>query len=203
MIKRFIALVVALTVTSSILSAKDVAVFEVQWKEGKVRQTRSFAIGFDEDAAPYTVYNFKKLVKEKFYVHTKIHRAISNYLIQGGDPLTKKNDRNVMGTGGPGYTLPAEIRLKHVRGAVAMGALSVKVNPKLESNGSQFYICLKDIPTQDGKDTVFGHVAGGLDALMEISNAVVDTNNNPINPIVVTKTYLIDEKKLGGAAAKF
>jgi cyclophilin family peptidyl-prolyl cis-trans isomerase len=200
MIKRFITLVVALTVTSSILSAKDVAVFEVQWKEGKVRQTRSFAIGFDEDAAPYTVYNFKKLVKEKFYVHTKIHRAIANYLIQGGDPLTKKNDRNVMGTGGPGYTLPAEIRLKHVRGAVAMGALSLKVNPKLESNGSQFYICLKDIPTQDGKDTVFGHVAGGMDALMEISNAVVDTNNNPINPIVVTKTYLIDEKKLG---AKF
>ena len=203
MIKRLIALAVTLIVTSSILSAKDVAVFEVQWKEGKVRQTRSFAIAFDEEAAPYTVYNFKKLVKEKFYVKTKIHRAISNYLIQGGDPLTKKNDRNIMGTGGPGYTLPAEIRLKHVRGAVAMGALSVKVNPKLESNGSQFYICLKDIPSQDGKDTVFGHVAGGMDALMEISAAVVDTNNNPINPIVVTKTYLIDEKKLGAAASKF
>ncbi|HEY2422494.1 MAG TPA: peptidylprolyl isomerase [Chthoniobacterales bacterium] len=203
MIKRLIALAVTLIVTSSVLSAKDVAVFEVQWKEGKVRQTRSFAIAFDEEAAPYTVYNFKKLVKEKFYVKTKIHRAISNYLIQGGDPLTKKNDRNIMGTGGPGYTLPAEIRLKHVRGAVAMGALSVKVNPKLESNGSQFYICLKDIPSQDGKDTVFGHVAGGMDALMEISAAVVDTNNNPINPIVVTKTYLIDEKKLGAAASKF
>ena len=203
MIKRLIALVVTLIVTSSVLSAKDVAVFEVQWKEGKGRQTRSFAIAFDEEAAPYTVYNFKKLVKEKFYVKTKIHRAISNYLIQGGDPLTKKNDRNVMGTGGPGYTLPAEVRLKHVRGAVAMGALSVKVNPKLESNGSQFYICLKDIPSQDGKDTVFGHVAGGMDALMEISAAVVDTNNNPINPIVVTKTYLIDESKLGAAASKF
>jgi cyclophilin family peptidyl-prolyl cis-trans isomerase len=131
MIKRLIALAVTLIVTSSVLSAKDVAVFEVQWKEGKVRQTRSFAIAFDEEAAPYTVYNFKKLVKEKFYVKTKIHRAISNYLIQGGDPLTKKNDRNIMGTGGPGYTLPAEIRLKHVRGAVAMGALSAKVNPKL------------------------------------------------------------------------
>ena len=203
MIKRLIALAVTLIVTSSVLSAKDAAVFEVQWKEGKVRQTRTFAIAFDEEAAPYTVYNFKKLVKEKFYVKTKIHRAISNYLIQGGDPLTKKNDRNVMGTGGPGYTLPAEIRLKHVRGAVAMGALSAKVNPKFESNGSQFYICLKDIPSQDGKDTVFGHVAGGMDALMEISNAVVDTNNNPINPIVVTKTYLIDEKKLGAAASKF
>lgn len=203
MIKRLIVLVVTLTLTSSVLSAKDVAVFEVQWKEGKVRQTRSFAIGFDEDAAPYTVYNFKKLVKERFYVKTKLHRAIRNYLIQGGDPLTKKNDRNVMGTGGPGYTLPAEIKLKHIRGAVAMGALAAKVNPKLESNGSQFYICLTNIPTQDGKDTVFGHVAGGMDALMEISNAVVDTNNNPINPIVVTKTYLIDESKLGGMAAKF
>ena len=203
MIKRLIALVVTLIVTSSVLSAKDVAVFEVQWKEGKVRQTRTFAIAFDEEAAPYTVYNFKRLVKEKFYVKTKIHRAIANYLIQGGDPLTKKNDRNVMGTGGPGYTLPAEIHLKHVRGAVAMGALSAKVNPKFESNGSQFYICLKDIPAQDGKDTVFGHVAGGMDALMEISNAVVDTNNNPINPIVVTKTYLIDESKLGAAASKF
>jgi peptidyl-prolyl cis-trans isomerase B (cyclophilin B) len=203
MIKRLIVLVVTLTLTSSVLSAKDVAVFEVQWKEGKVRQTRSFAIGFDEDAAPYTVYNFKKLVKGRFYVKTKLHRAIRNYLIQGGDPLTKKNDRNVMGTGGPGYTLPAEIKLKHVRGAVAMGALAAKVNPKLESNGSQFYICLTNIPTQDGKDTVFGHVAGGMDALMEISNAVVDTNNNPINPIVVTKTYLIDESKLAGQAAKF
>ena len=203
MIKRLIALVVTLTITSSLLSAKDVAVFEVQWKEGKVRQTRSFAIGFDEDAAPSTVFNFKKLVKSKFYLKTTIHRTIPNYLIQGGDPLTKKKDRNVMGTGGPGYTLPAEIKLKHVRGAVAMGALPVKVNPKLESNGSQFYICLTNIPTQDGKDTVFGHVAGGMDALIEISHAVADTNNNPINQIVVTKAYLIDESKLGGAAAKF
>jgi cyclophilin family peptidyl-prolyl cis-trans isomerase len=203
MIKRFIALVVTLTVSSSVLLAKDVAVFDVQWKEGKQKQTRSFAIAFDEDAAPYTVFNFKKLIKEKFFVKTTIHRAIRNYLVQGGDPLTKKKDRNIMGTGGPGYTLPAEVRLKHVRGAIAMGALPVKVNPKLESNGSQFYICLTNIPAQDGKDTVFGHVAGGMDALVEISNAVVDTNNNPINPIVVTRTYLIDESKLGGTAAKF
>ena len=84
-----------------------------------------------------------------------------------------------------------------------MGALPGKVNPKLESNGSQFYICFTTIPAQDGKDTVFGHVAGGMDALIEISHAVADTNNNPINSIVVTKTYLIDESKLGGTAAKF
>ena len=132
MIKRFIALAVTLTVSSSVLLAKDVAVFDVQWKEGKQKQTRSFAIAFDEDAAPYTVFNFKKLIKEKFFVKTTIHRAIPNYLVQGGDPLTRKKDRNIMGTGGPGYTLPAEVRLKHVRGAIAMGALPAKVNPQLE-----------------------------------------------------------------------
>ena len=64
-------------------------------------------------------------------------------------------------------------------------------------------ICLTNIPSQYGKDTVFGHVAGGMDALIEISHAVAETNNNPINPIVVTRTYLIGESKLGGAAAKF
>jgi len=59
MIKRFIALVVTLSVSSSVLLAKDVAVFDVQWKEGKQKQTRSFAIAFDEDAAPYTVFNLR------------------------------------------------------------------------------------------------------------------------------------------------
>jgi peptidyl-prolyl cis-trans isomerase B (cyclophilin B) len=201
--KRFIALLFAFTVTSSTVFAAQVAVFDVQWKEGKQRQTRSFAIGLDDQAAPYTVYNFKKLVNQKFYVKTTIHRTIPNYLVQGGDPLTRKKDRNVMGTGGPGYTLPPEIRLKHVRGAVAMGALPAKVNPKLESNGSQFYVCLTDIPSQDGKDTVFGHVVAGMDALIEISHAVADTNNNPINPIVVMRTYLIDESKLGGQTTRF
>src|SRR5260370_8311091 len=139
MIKGFVGLAARLIVTSSVLSAKDVAVFDVQWKEGKQRQTRSFAIAFDEDAAPYTVFNFKKLIKEKFFVKTTIHRVISNYLIQGGDPLTKKKDRNVMGTGGPGYTLPSEIRLKHVLGTVARGALPPTVTPKLQPTATHFY----------------------------------------------------------------
>src|SRR5260370_24304552 len=157
MIKGFVGLAARLIVTSSVLSAKDVAVFDVQWKEGKQRQTRSLAIGFDEDAAPYTVFNFKKLIKEKFFVKTTIHRVIPNYLIQGGDPLTKKKDRNVMGTGGPGYTLPAEIRLKHLPSAVAIGALPGRRHPKLESNVSQFYICLTVIPKRDGNATAFAH----------------------------------------------
>jgi peptidyl-prolyl cis-trans isomerase B (cyclophilin B) len=121
------------------LSAREVAVFDVKWRKGKKQQRRSFVIALD-GAAPYTIANFRKLVFRRFYVKTTFHRVIPHYLVQGGDPLSKKRDRNVMGTGGPGYTLPAEIHSKHTRGAVAMGRLDDEVNPNQSSNGSQFYV---------------------------------------------------------------
>src|ERR1700747_3771086 len=138
--KRLIVFLVTTFVAGSVLRAAELAVFDLQWGKGKQRQTRSFAIDFDEKAAPYTVSNFKKLVRGKFYIKTAIHRVIPDYLVQGGDPLSKKKNRNVIGTGGPGYTLPAEIQLKHVRGAVAMGRLPDNVNPNRLSNGSPFYV---------------------------------------------------------------
>jgi len=195
--KRLIILLVTIFVAGSVVRADEVAVFELQWGKGKQRQVRSFAIDFDEKAAPYTASNFKKLVRDKFYVKTAIHRVIPDYLVQGGDPLSKKKDRNVIGTGGPGYTLPAEIQLKHVRGAVAMGRLPDNVNPKRLSNGSQFYVCLRPIPTQDGKDTVFGHVVSGLEVLDQISHAVADSNANPADKIEVKRAYIIDRSQLG------
>jgi cyclophilin family peptidyl-prolyl cis-trans isomerase len=198
--KRLIVFLVAIFAAGSVVRADEVAVFDLQWGKGKQRQTRSFAIDFDEKAAPSTVDNFKKLVREKFYVKTSIHRVIPDYLVQGGDPLSKKKDRNVIGTGGPGYTLPAEIHLKHVRSAVAMGRLPDSVNPKRLSNGSQFYVCLRAIPSQDGKDTVFGHVVSGLEVLDEISHAVADTNANPVEKIEVKRTYLVDRSQLGQPA---
>lgn len=177
--------------------ADEVAVFDVQWGRKQDRQTRSFAIAFDKEA-PYTAYNFKRLVTSNYYVKTTIHRVIPNYLVQGGDPLSKGKDRSRVGTGGPGYTLPPEINRKHLRGAVAMGRLSDAVNPRRLSNGSQFYVCLQPIPTQDGKDTVFGEVVGGLEALDEISRLPADSNANPIDPVIVTRAYLIDRSQLGG-----
>jgi cyclophilin family peptidyl-prolyl cis-trans isomerase len=195
--KCLISLLVAIFVAGSVVRADEVAVFDLQWGKGKQRQTRSFALDFDEKAAPNTASNFKKLVRNKFYIKTAIHRVIPDYLVQGGDPLSKKRDRNVIGTGGPGYTLPAEIQLKHVRGAVAMGRLPDNVNPKRLSNGSQFYICLRPIPTQDGKDTVFGHVVSGLEVLDEISHVVADSNANPVDKIEVKRAYIIDRSQLG------
>jgi peptidyl-prolyl cis-trans isomerase B (cyclophilin B) len=177
--------------------ADPVAVFDVQWGKGKERQKRTFAIGFYDADAPQTVANFKKLVTDGFYKNTTIHRVFPNYLVQGGDPLRKRKDRTVVGTGGPGYTLPAEIRRKHLRGSVAMGRLPNNVNPTHQSNGSQFYVSLQPIPAQDGQDTVFGEVVAGLPALDEISHLQVDTNNNPVERVEFTRTYIIDRSQLG------
>ena len=188
----------ALLLCSAVACLADpVAVFDVQWGKGKDRQKRSFAIGFYDADAPRTTANFKKLVADGFYKGTIIHRVFPNYLVQGGDPLSRKKDRSVIGTGGPGYTLPAEIRRKLLRGSVAMGRLPDKINPTRQSNGSQFYICLQPIPAQDGKDTVFGEVVAGLTGLDEISHLQVDTNSNPVERVVVMRTYIIDRSQLG------
>jgi peptidyl-prolyl cis-trans isomerase B (cyclophilin B) len=188
----------ALLLCSAVACLADpVAVFDVQWGKGKDRQKRSFAIGFYDADAPQTTANFKKLVADGFYKGTIIHRVFPNYLVQGGDPLSRKKDRSVIGTGGPGYTLRAEIRRKLLRGSVAMGRLPDKINPTRQSNGSQFYICLQPIPAQDGKDTVFGEVVAGLTGLDEISHLQVDTNSNPIERVVVMRTYIIDRSQLG------
>jgi cyclophilin family peptidyl-prolyl cis-trans isomerase len=195
--KKMFVLLAALGFPAVACLADPVAVFDVQWGKGKQRQTRRFEITFYDADAPRTTANFKKLVQDGFYKKTTIHRVFPNYLVQGGDPLSKKKDRSVIGTGGPGYTLPAEIRRKHLRGAVAMGRLPDNVNPTRQSNGSQFYVCLQSIPSQDGQDTVFGQVIGGLETLDEISRLPADSNANPVDRVEVLRTYLVDRSQLG------
>ena len=195
--KKILILSAALGFSVVACLANPVAVFDVQWGKGKERKTRSFAIAFYDADAPQTTANFKKLVQDGFYTKTTIHRVFPNYLVQGGDPLSEKKDRTVIGTGGPGYTLRAEIRRKHLRGSVAMGRLPDNVNPTRQSNGSQFYVCLQPIPSQDGQDTVFGQVISGLEALGEISRLTADSNANPLDRVEVRRTYLVDRSQLG------
>ncbi|MBM3214151.1 peptidylprolyl isomerase [Candidatus Poribacteria bacterium] len=118
--------------------------------------------------APQHVANFKKLVQQRFYEAraSVFHRYEPGFVIQGGDPLGR--DRQRAGTGGPGYTVPAEIKRKHVKGAVAAARLGDNVNPKRESSGSQFYICLDDLPALDGAYSVFGQVIGGMDSVEKL-----------------------------------
>ena len=87
--------------------------------------------------------NFIKLVEKGFYDGTLFHRVIPNFMIQGGDPVSKEaNPSQQIGNGGPGYTLPAEFNpnLIHKKGALAAARMGDAVNPKKESSGSQFYI---------------------------------------------------------------
>jgi peptidyl-prolyl cis-trans isomerase B (cyclophilin B) len=83
-------------------------------------------------------------------------------VIQGGDPLGE-------GSGGPGYTLPAEIKLKHPKGAIAMARLGDAQNPQRNSSGSQFYITLAATPHLDGAYTVFGQVTQGMEIVEKIA----------------------------------
>lgn len=95
------------------------------------------------DKTPKHKANFIKLAKEGFYDGLLFHRVIPGFMIQGGDPTSRDADQNKMlGGGGPGYTIPAEINddLIHVRGALAAARTGDQVNPERKSSGSQFYI---------------------------------------------------------------
>lgn len=96
------------------------------------------------DETPQHRDNFLKLVKDGFYNGTLFHRVIKGFMIQGGDPDSIGAPAGKMlGTGGPGYNVPAEIvypQLFHKRGALAAARQSDEVNPERESSGSQFYL---------------------------------------------------------------
>jgi cyclophilin family peptidyl-prolyl cis-trans isomerase len=143
----------------------------------------NIVIELDNSAAPRTCENFRNLVSDGFYNRTVFHRVIPNFIIQGGDPLSKGPNRASYGLGGPGYKLRPEIKLTHDEGAVAMARLPDSVNPTRESNGSQFYICLTDCPSLDAKYTVFGHVIKGIDVAKKIGDAPRDAKDDPLTRI--------------------
>ncbi len=125
---------------------------------------------FDEDA-PKTVGNFRKLAGDGFYDGIIFHRVIPDFMIQGGCPQGT-------GTGGPGYQFEDEFnRRKIVRGALAMA------NAGPNTNGSQFFIVTADsAPWLDGKHTVFGQVAAGMDAVDAIEGLPTGAQDRPTDP---------------------
>lgn len=111
--------------------------------------------------APISVTNFITLAKGGFYDGLTFHRVVPGFVIQGGDPTGT-------GTGGPGYTIPAEIGMIHEKGALAWARLPDQVNPKKRSSGSQFYITLDKVSFLDGEYTVFGQTVAGMDVVNKI-----------------------------------
>lgn len=179
--------------------ADDVAL--VTLRAGSDKTPQQFAVEFYDADAPRTVENFKKLARKKFYKGVAVHRAFPHTLVQMGDPLTRKKDRTKVGTGGPGYTVEAEIRRKHTKGAVAAARLPDKINPSRHSNGSQFFICLAPMPSYDGQYTVFGNVIWGLDTLDALSTKSADSNDYPIERIVIRSVKIIPREQLPAAPA--
>jgi peptidyl-prolyl cis-trans isomerase B (cyclophilin B) len=157
----------------------------MQIKIGKERELQQVVIGLYDEAAPATVANFKELCRRRFFNGMRFHRVFPSALVQTGDPYSRRGPADRSGTGGPGYTSPAELGRSHVRGTVAMSRLPDSINPSKASNGSQFYICLTPMPKLDGKYTVFGEVLEGLDVLDSISNTPTDSNDFPLAKIVI------------------
>jgi len=125
--------------------------------------------------APETVRSFVKLAKTSFYDGTLFHRVIPGFMIQGGDPNTKKPDKSKWGIGGPGYMIKAEFNSKsHLRGIVSMARAT---DP--DSAGSQFFIVTTDSTFLDRQYTVFGQVIEGMDVADKIVNLPRDKNDCP------------------------
>lgn len=135
------------------------------------------------DLAPKHVESFLKLVNSGFYNGTIFHRIIPGFMIQGGDPLTKDPaNRSRYGTGGPGYTLPAEFnRVAHEK-----GILSAARTADPNSAGSQFFIMVDKAPHLDEQYTVFGEVVKGIEVVDTIVNQPRDMKDNPLERIEMT-----------------
>jgi len=142
--------------------------------------------------APITANNFLNLAQKGFYNGTKFHRIIKDFMIQGGDPLTKNSDASVYGTGGPGYEFKNESSGHNlVAGDIAMA------NAGMDTNGSQFFIVTAtSTPSLDGSYTNFGKVVSGMDVVRKIENSKVTASANgelsvPVDYITVNSVQII------------
>ena len=160
---------------------KEIAVISTKFGDIKLE--------FFDEIAPKHVESFKLHAQNGYYDGTIFHRVIPGFMIQGGDPLSKSEDKSRHGTGGNAakyfgigdensestWDLPAEFSATpHERGILSMARSQ---NP--DSGGSQFFICVADARFLDNQYTVFGKVIGGMDVVDSIVNAPRDARDNP------------------------
>ncbi|MEI7983648.1 MAG: peptidylprolyl isomerase [Bacteroidota bacterium] len=157
--------------------------------------------------------NFVKLAKSGFFDGLLFHRVINGFMIQGGDPESKNaKPGQRLGSGGPGYTVPAEFNTQfiHKKGALSAARQADQVNPTKASSGSQFYVVqgkkmsaaqlgsnyteeqkkiyetIGGTPFLDGQYTVFGEITEGLDVIDKIAAVQKDANDRPVTDIKMT-----------------
>lgn len=161
----------------------------------------TITVSLDYENSPKTAENFAKLASSGFYNGTRFHRVIKDFMIQGGDPLSKDEKMiDKWGTGGPGYAFADE---GHTTDSYKEGVLAM-ANSGPNTNGSQFFImtgketanfdmAMKDRATGKGKYTIFGKVMSGMDVVKKIEagetvgHGIID---RPVKPVVVLKMVL-------------
>ena len=182
-------------------------------KEKKVATPRDYAntlatlqtdlgditLKFFYDKAPHHVQNFVDLAATGFYDGTMFHRVIPGFMIQGGDPNTKKPEDPMRPYGTGGNVVDGkEVRLKaefndtsHKRGIVSMARAS---DPN--SASSQFFIVVKDSPFLDNQYSAFGEVVSGMDVADKIASVPRGSNDRPNQPIRIKKILLTQAKSI-------
>ena len=150
-------------------------------------------VEFYPDIAPMHVESFMALANEEYFNGTTFHRVIPGFMIQGGDPNSRNENRATHGTGGRAgkffglgneedpstWLIPQEFSdTPHVKGILSMARTN---DPN--SASSQFFVCHDNANFLDNNYTVFGKVIDGLDIIDEIANVAKDQNDNPLERV--------------------
>jgi cyclophilin family peptidyl-prolyl cis-trans isomerase len=172
---------------------------QLPWQKGprmKVRIRTSMGdidILLFDDLVPQTAANFIDLTKKGFYNGLIFHRVIKDFMIQTGCPQGT-------GSGGPGYTFPDEFAAELTHDKPGMVSMA---NRGPNTNGSQFFITLKETPGLNGKHAVFGQVVAGMDVVMKIGEVATGQNDRPVEPVRMETVEIlgkveVDPTKLRG-----
>ena len=155
---------------------------------------------FYPDVAPKHVESFKIHAQNGYFDGTTFHRVIPGFVIQGGDPNSRDDDKMNDGQGGhsakyfghgdesvtASWTLPAEFNDRpHVTGALSMARAQED-----NSAGSQFFICAAPVHRLNNKYTVFGQVISGLEVIQNIVNSPRDSRDNPKEKVEMTVSLM-------------
>ncbi len=165
-----------------------------------VSHTGDIIIELDPNAAPITVKNFQKLVKQGFYDGLTFHRVIEGFMVQGGDP---KGD----GTGGSKNNIKGEFSkngvnnpIKHERGVISMARsgerrnnLGQIIDYGYNSASSQFFIVHQTSEHLDGNYAAFGHVLSGMEYVDGIAQMTTGTNDKPLKDAIIVSAKLIPQ----------
>lgn len=144
-------------------------------------------IKLDEDNAPITVANFKKLVSKGFYDGLIFHRVISGFMIQGGDPKGT-------GMGGSDETIKGEFEMNGVKNHIShkRGVISMARSQFPNSASSQFFICHADAKFLDGQYAAFGEVVDGMNTVDRIATVATNRNDRPLDEQKMRKVFFVE-----------